>query len=88
MASTSNPLYGYVEEFRTTAHFLKAMSAQPYETAGEHPDHLAVVWVPLSGTFLLLALSPRTATEAPQADDQTPDEQPPPVSLTKDEAQP
>ncbi|MGW3361221.1 hypothetical protein ACWDFL_38635 [Streptomyces bungoensis] len=57
-------------------------------TALEHPHHLVstAVWVPLSGLFLLLTLTSRT-TGAPQADDQTPDAQPP-VSLTKDEPQP
>ncbi|MEU2057142.1 hypothetical protein [Streptomyces bungoensis] len=51
----------------------------------EHPHHPAVPWVPLSGMFLVLALTSRT-TGAPQADDQTHEQ--PPVSLTKDEPQP
>ncbi|WP_225650984.1 hypothetical protein [Streptomyces solaniscabiei] len=56
MASTDNPLYDCVEEFRTTAQFLKAMSAQPYDTAGI--DQWTVVFADLGHDLIILGTLP------------------------------
>ncbi|MET7490174.1 hypothetical protein [Streptomyces sp. NPDC005538] len=67
MASTDNPLYGYVEEFRTTAQFLKDMSAQPYDTAGG--DQWTVVFADFGHDLIVLGTLPTPAEQEATAED-------------------
>ncbi|MEU5476851.1 hypothetical protein [Streptomyces mirabilis] len=49
-------MYGCVEEFRTTARFLKDMAARPYATAGS--DRWTVVFADLGHDLIVLGTLP------------------------------
>ncbi|MER5372541.1 hypothetical protein [Streptomyces sp. NPDC002553] len=67
MASTDNPLYDCVEEFRTTAQFLKNMSAQPYNIAGG--DQWTVVFADFGHDLIVLGTLPTPDEQEATAED-------------------